>query len=135
MVLIQSRFLQKSMFFRSSFFASKHINFSFTYQPKPHQKKSTFWLIRILSIKIRSVTADIFGGVVVVVLLLLLVTGVWQNSECGTSSQACSVLYIFVWDCVVLILYIIQYLNEIENIWPLIESQNLLSSVVTLRPC
>ena len=29
--------------------ASKHINFSITYQPKPYQRKITFLLIRILS--------------------------------------------------------------------------------------
>ena len=43
---------QKSMFLiflNIDLHASKHIYFSITYQPKPYQKISIFWLIRILS--------------------------------------------------------------------------------------
>ena len=29
--------------------ASKHLNFSITYQPKPYQKNATFWMVTILS--------------------------------------------------------------------------------------
>ena len=50
-VLVQSSFLQKSMYSRSmkSFFVlnwSIHVSKHMKYQPKPYQKKITFWLIR-----------------------------------------------------------------------------------------
>ena len=51
-VHVQSTSFQKSMFLiflNIDLHASKHIDFRITYQPKPYQKISIFWLIRILS--------------------------------------------------------------------------------------